>query len=296
MAEVIRENPFEPIRTGVKDPFPDNVIRENPFVPLTEGVNLTNRVKNNLQGRGTSKAPSTQKKPSVPLEKWDIAQSHFFTVQIYSRPNEDGKAYNQATGIHDRDGNPYNFASGEGTYKDYLPIKSMNFTYTSYDNMSIPLAVLGDAQLLHRKKVTTINFTCYDRDDDIIESALKEWENQCFPGDQYVEYLDNIKAKLTYTSYDVKGKITFTGTVYVIPTNSVSVSRSYPENSEKLLNFSVVAVGMVGSSSNNANGGPLIREHGYGWGNEAYADYLFDAKTSAILNPSGEVIEPTVWN
>ena len=109
------------------------------------------------------------------IDWWDIAQSHFFTVQIYG-VNEQG----QGTGIHYLNGSPIAFASGEGVYNDYIPIKSMNFNYTSYDNMSIPLGIFGDFPLLHRKKVTSISFSCYDTDQDIIEKALTYWEQQCF--------------------------------------------------------------------------------------------------------------------
>ena len=48
------------------------------------------------------------------IDWWDIAQSHFFTVQIYS-------AKNNGVGLHDEDGQPFKFSSGEGTYKDYIP-------------------------------------------------------------------------------------------------------------------------------------------------------------------------------
>ena len=174
---------------------------------------------------------------------WDIAQSHFFTVQIYG-----ANSLNEATGLHDLHGNPISFASGRGTYANYLPIKSMNFNYTSYDNMNIPMGIFGDLPLLYKKKVTSISFTCYDTDQDIVEKAVHYWEHQCFPGGNYVAYLDDIAATLRYTSFDVCGNMNFYRQLEVIPASSVSVSRSYEENGAKLVNFSVVAVGAQYSS------------------------------------------------
>ena len=217
---------------------------------LTGGISTTNDLSKKTSGIGNDL-----------IDYWDIAQSHFFTVQIYSSNGGGSKA----TGLHDIKGSPFSFASGHGTYQDYIPIKSMNFNYTSYDNLNIPFGIFGDFPLLHRKKVTSISFSCYDIDDDRIEKALRYWEQQCFPSDIYVAYLDEVKATLKYTSYDVKGKTNFVRTLDVIPGQSVSVSRDYEENGAKLLNFSVVAVGAPG-----------VKERGYGDGND-YADLVYEA-------------------
>ena len=124
----------------------------------------------------------------------------------------------------------------------------MNFNYTSYDHMNIPMGIFGDFPLLYKKKVTTISFTCYDTDQDIVEKALNYWEQQCFPGGNYVAYLEDITSVLQYTSFDVCGNMNFYRKLNVIPASSVSVSRSYEENGAKMLNFSVVAVGAQSSS------------------------------------------------
>lgn len=225
---------------------------------------------------------------SDPIDFWDIAQSHFFTVQIYSPSNP---GYPHATGLHDKNGQPFSFCSGEGTYRDYIPIKSMNFSYTSYDNMTLPVNIFGDFPLLHRKKMTTVNFSCYDMDQDVIELALKYWENQCFP-ENCVEYLDCIKATLKYRSYDVTGKLNFEKCLSVIPTGQVSVSRSYEENAAKLLNFSVVVVGATGVSakSRRAGSGYIIKERGYGDGNE-YADLTYEKTIGMAIVRDGRTID-----
>ena len=208
------------------------------------------------------------------VDYWDIAQSHFFTVQIYSNNN------GTPTGLHDVNGSPFSFASGQGTYQDYIPVKSMNFNYTSYDNLNIPFGIFGDFPLLHKKKVTSISFTCYDIDNDSIEKALRYWEQQCFPQDIYVAYLDEIKATLKYTSYDVKGKKNFVKTLDVIPAQSVTVSRDYEENNAKMLSFSVVAVGAPGASANNGN--QVIKERGWGDGND-FANLTYEATVGAAI-------------
>jgi hypothetical protein len=205
------------------------------------------------------------------LTQLDIAQSHFFTVQIYS----------PGSGLIDRKGAPFSFASGEGQYKNYIPIKSMNLTYTSYDNMLIPLSIFGDFPIPHRKKLTTISLSCYDLDNDCIEQAVRAWEMRCFPQGKYVEYLDKIKATFTYTSYKVTGEVSFIKSYEVIPANSVTVSRSYEENNAKMVNFSLVAVGEPGASV----AGLRLKERGYGDGGET-ADMTYQLQVSAVANPT----------
>lgn len=260
-------NAIKGVVTGVTPPITQGEITYmgDASLLLTGGVSTTNDLSKKTSGIGNDI-----------IDYWDIAQSHFFTVQIYS-----GSGRN-ATGLHDINGAPFSFASGHGTYQNYIPIKSMNFNYTTYDNMNIPLGIFGDFPLLHKKKVTSISFSCYDMDDDRIEKALKYWEQQCFPQGTYVAYLDEVKATLKYTSYDVKGKWNFTRVLDVIPAQSVSVSRSYEENGAKMLSFSVVAVGAPGVS---AAGDNTLKERGYGDGNER-ANNTYQLQVSAVVNPS----------
>ena len=225
-------------------------------------INLSSRVEDYLLRGGieTNVAPSSSNSNGDPLDNWDIAQSHFFTVQISQ--------------LLDKNGKTFSFASGHGTYKDYVPIKSMNLTYTSYSNMNIPFGIFGDLPILHRKNVSTISFSCYDIDQDPIEMALRAWENRCFPEGRYVAYLDDIKATFKYRSYDVTGKMNFEKVFLVIPASTVSVSRSYEENSAKLLNFSLAVVGAPGASAKSKRG-LRIAEYGYGEGYEK-ADLLYE--------------------
>lgn len=244
----------------------------------------------NLQVSATDAPSATSNGISDPIAYWDIAQSHFFTVQIYSSAADTAsRGYNQATGLHDLKGNPFSFCSGEGTYRDYVPIKTMNFNYTNYDNMTLPVNIFGDFPLLHRKKMTTINISCYDMDQDVIERALKYWENQCFPNN-CVEYMDCVKADFKYRSYDVTGKMNFEQVLEVIPTGAVSTNRSYEENAPKMLNFSLIVVGASGKTAKGpkAGAGPVLKERGLGDGNER-ADYTYEKKVSLIYNTQGGI-------
>ena len=75
----------------------------------------------------------------------DIAQSHHYTIQLSGFTH---------------------YKTPEGSFSDFLPTKSINLTYTSYENMSIPVSIFGDFPLLNRKRVSTIALTCYDRDNN----------------------------------------------------------------------------------------------------------------------------------
>ena len=202
----------------------------------------------------------------------DIAQSHHFTVQISGLSMSNLR-----------------IASSPLTKNGFLPVKSMNVRYTSYENMSIPVAIFGDFPLLNRKRVSTIDLVCYDRDDNKLEAELRQWEASCFPKGRYVAYMDEIARKFTYKGYTVKGQKTLTYQVFVIPTGNVSVSRDYSANEAKLLNFSVIAVG-DGKTCATGNGGdiPVVDHGGDGDGSGGvyhtlYANQVYDANGKPLI-------------
>ena len=182
-------------------------------------------VKSILEGKQTE--GKTEKSQPIPAGVFikDVAQSHHYTVQL----GENGEFTMYKT--------PYN------SFSPFLPVKSINLNYTSYENMSIPVSIFGDFPLLNRKRVSTIGLTCYDLDNNKLEHELRNWEAQCFPQGKYVAYMEDIAKKFTYTGYNVKGQKTLVYSVYVIPSGSVSVSRDYSANDAKMLNFSLVCVG-----------------------------------------------------
>lgn len=202
-----------------------------------------------LEERGLNGSASSGASDSVDhgLFMTDIAQAHHFVVQI-EKP--DGK-------------NMFSLQSPSPKFGKFLPVKTINLTYASYENMSIPVSIFGDFPLLNRKRVSTIALSCYDTDDNQLEREVRLWENTCFPKNRYVAYMEDIARKFTYTGYNVKGKATFTASFYVIPSGGISVSRDYSANDAKMVNFNLVCVG-DGSSCATGNPSPTqITQQGY---------------------------------
>ena len=158
----------------------------------------------------------------------DIAQSHHFTVWLASMNGM--SALQVPTSPLTKD-------------LGFLPVKTMNLKYTSYENMSIPVAIFGDFPLLNKKRVSTIDLSCYDYDNNQLEYELRKWEAQCFPKGRYVAYMDTIARELRYRGYSVDGRLTLEYRVFVIPAGNLSVSRDYSANDAKMVNFSLVVVG-----------------------------------------------------
>ena len=192
---------------------------------IAGGVNYINtEVENILKGNSSPQTKSTTK-ISDNIVAMDIAQSHHFTVQL-----EDMEGMS-------------NFRTPQGTFSEFLPVKTMSLKYTSYENMSIPVAIFGDFPLLNKKRVSTIDLSCYDLDNNKIEYELRRWESQCFPQGKFVAYMDDIARRFTYRGYSVEGRQTLIYEVYVIPAGNVTVSRDYSANEAKMVNFSLVVVG-----------------------------------------------------
>ena len=163
---------------------------------------------------------------STPVEdgisKLDIAQSHHFTITL--------EGFTQ-------------YLTPQKTFSKFLPVKSISLVHTSYENMTIPLAIFGDFPLLNRKKLSSISLTCFDLDNNKLEKELLEWEAMCFPKNKFVAYMEDIVREMVYRGYNVKGQQTIERRMFVIPAGGVSVSRDYSANDAKLVNFSLIAVG-----------------------------------------------------
>ncbi len=190
-----------------------------------EGLHFVNPEKEAIlkgQSSQTKKESPTPTKQSIYLQ--DIAQSHHFTVQIEGFSSS-------------------KFKTLEGTFSPFLPVKSMNFNYLSYENMSIPVAIFGDFPLLNKKRVTTVALTCFDLDNNLLERELRLGEDQFFPKGRFGADMEYISRKLVYKVYDVKGRETLKCAFYVIPSGNVGVSRDYSANDAKLVTFNLICVG-----------------------------------------------------
>ncbi len=189
----------------------------------------------------------------------NIAQSRYFTITI------DKLTFNGAPikfHLSKPSEEEYKGTTPPNTFGDFFPVKNISLTFTSYNNMSIPFAIFGNLPILHKKQLAKININAYDFDDDRVELALQRWEQECFPNSKYVAYLDTVASPFEYTSYDVTGRVTYHKRLIVIPADSVQVNRGYDDNNEKIVSFSLVAVGETGSSANGSLGGINIPSSG----------------------------------
>ena len=211
-------NSIYPVDTG--EPVIANTVLE----AGATGVHYVDpEVQNILEGNGSLAKRSTPR-VSDSIVAMDIAQSHHFTVQIGEM-------------------NMSNLRTPNNTFSEFLPVKSMSLKYTSYENMSIPVAIFGDFPLLNKKRVSTIDLSCYDFDSNELEYELRQWETQCFPQGKFVAYMDDIAREFIYNGYSVDGRHTLEYRVFVIPAGNVTVSRDYSANDAKMVNFSLVVVG-----------------------------------------------------
>lgn len=243
---------------------------------IAGGVNYINtEVENILKGNSSPQTKSTTKiNDNIIL--MDIAQSHHFTVQI-----------EKMEGMSD-------LRTPNGTFSKFLPVKSMSLKYTSYENMSIPMAIFGDFPLLNKKRVSTIDLSCYDFDSNKLEYELRKWEAQCFPQGRYAAYLSDIAREFVYRGYSVEGRETLNYRVYVIPAGNVTVSRDYSANEAKMVNFSLVVVG-DGRTCASGNGKVPVQDHGGGAGdNGSFATVYVSGIQANYGNNKYEFIRSTI--
>ena len=126
------------------------------------------------------------------------------------------------------------------------------------DHISIPVHVFGDFPIINKRRVGTINLTCYDEDNDDLERTLRTWmEEECFSGTR-VRYLSQMYKQFIYKSYNVKGELKLTRTYLVIPTGGITINRSYEDNNAKLVEFSLAVVGANGASVKTGEGKPQL--------------------------------------
>lgn len=215
--------------------------------------------------------PKTQAKGLTAL---DIAQSHFFTIQIagmvhpsmkhsYNATVTTAKATDYLTSVIDSgnkviagESDVYTYRELENlkTYKvhkgynEFLPVKSVNLTESGISTLTLPLGIFSDFPIAHRKKITRLNITIVDTDDDWYEQQLRTWYYQTVPSDLgYVGYMSDIIRELTFTSYNTKGDRNYVRRLFVMLVDDMQINRDYESNSFKEIAFSVAVVG-TGSS------------------------------------------------
>lgn len=215
--------------------FESEGIIDNNIVPVDEEART-------LITGGVSKTQQDEPDPFIgSFIQQDIAQSHHFKIKI--------------------DRIPIEFTSK--AFGSFLPVKSISFDEVTFEHLTIPVGIFGDFPVMHRRKMGRFSLTLYDTADDKIEHALQDWENKCFPQGKYVSYLSEMVGTMKYASYSVEGKLNKELALLVIPADSHKISRSYDENSAKLITIGLVIVGVVGAitsgvSSSKGKGETLL--------------------------------------
>ncbi|MFA6358806.1 MAG: hypothetical protein WCY09_09150 [Candidatus Omnitrophota bacterium] len=147
----------------------------------------------------------------------DMAQSRFFTVNLDTIDNVNGMKS--------------------------LPVKSISYTVTGIDTMSLPIGVFKDIPIPTGKKLPRITLTLIDDRMEQIESQIREWYEIMIPtGSGTIGYLDDMIGVLTYESYDTSGDINFSYQANVILTEDLTMSRDYETNGFKILEISFVVL------------------------------------------------------
>lgn len=228
--------------------------------------------KNVLFGDSWANDPTIKPKTVAKgLSQLDISQSHFFTIELsgmvhplmqhnsirteYSmsplttdvtantvyRKDENG---NNIVNYRERgllDSPSYKVSSGYGRF---LPIKSVSVTESGISTLTLPLGIFADFPIAHRKKISRINITIVDTDDDWYEQQLRKWYQQTIPDEGgYVGYMSDIIRGLTFTSYNTKGNKNFDRKLWVMLVDDMQYNRDYETNGFKEISFSVAVVG-----------------------------------------------------
>lgn len=215
--------------------------------------------------------PKTQAKG---LTQLDIAQSHFFTIQIAglvhplmshravsSVPDTNMHVLDLITPVYKKDENGNEVVDYKeratlrelekikiSGYDKFLPVKSVSLTESGISTLTLPLGIFSDFPIAHRKKITRLNITIVDTDDDWYEQQLRTWYYQTVPSDLgYVGYMSDIIRELTFTSYNTKGDRNYVRRLFVMLVDDMQINRDYESNSFKEIAFSVAVVG-TGSS------------------------------------------------
>jgi hypothetical protein len=137
--------PALPYVDGLYPASPDDAISSAvsnaTAAPLEGGVVYVDPAKGAiLNGYVEKSKPVT---PQIDEGLWlkDIAQSHHYTVWLAGMEGMSSLQVPRSPLTKDL---------------GFLPVKTMNLKYTSYENMSIPVAIFGDFPLLNKKRVSLV--------------------------------------------------------------------------------------------------------------------------------------------
>ncbi len=161
----------------------------------------------------------------------DIAQSRFFKVAL------DGISL------------PTTYAKA----KDYLPVKNISYTLIGTETMTVGIGVFKDIPIITGLRLPKMSLTLVDDDLDSIEKQFRDWYNKSVPSaDGYVGYLSEMVKNLTYTSYNVKGDVSYTYQAEVMLTDDFTMTRDYETNELKSMEVNLIIVGSIDGNISSA--------------------------------------------
>lgn len=131
----------------------------------------------------------------------------------------------------------------QNTSAYWMPLKSLNYSQGSLENMSIAVGVLADIQLPFRKHSPTLSVETFDHRSDFYEMKLKEWHSQSVVTNGFVPVLESIVKKVTIRGFATNGEQNTQQECYCILGDDITVNRSYEENALKVVSFKLVVVG-----------------------------------------------------
>lgn len=127
--------------------------------------------------------------------------------------------------------------------KFWIPLKSLQYSQGSIENMSVTVGTFADLQLPFRKHCPSLTVEMYDHRSDFFEMKLKEWHAQTVVPTGFVPVLESIVKKVTLRGYATNGEQNYNQECQCILADDISVNRSYESNDLKVVSFKLIIVG-----------------------------------------------------
>lgn len=125
----------------------------------------------------------------------------------------------------------------------WLPLKSLQYSQGSIENMTVPVAAFADLQLPFRKRSPSFTVEMYDHRSDFYEMKLREWHTQSVVTGGYVPVLESIAKKVTIRGWATNGECNSVTECLCILGDDITTNRSYDANDLKIISFKLIVVG-----------------------------------------------------
>lgn len=125
----------------------------------------------------------------------------------------------------------------------WIPLKSLQYSQGSIENMSIAVGAFADIQLPYRKHAPTLTVEMYDHRSEFFEMKLREWHSQSVITQGFVPVLESITKKVILRGFATNGEQNYQQECQCILGDDISTSRNYEDNALKVISFKLVIVG-----------------------------------------------------